>query len=114
MAKADAATLGDAWLAPAIQKGLIQPIPGAHGSAWWVRCLVSFAGLCSILLGASQTRLQAWLLILVMVPFAMGAILYCKATAANRCRAFASHEHGKMEKWKNGCRSICQNDGGSW
>lgn len=36
-AKADAATLGDAWLAPAIQKGLLQPVPAAQSSAWWVR-----------------------------------------------------------------------------
>jgi hypothetical protein len=35
-AKADAVTLGDAWLAPAIQAGLIQPIPAALESRWWV------------------------------------------------------------------------------
>ena len=34
---ADAVTLGDAWLAPAIQQGLLQPIPAAKTSRWWVR-----------------------------------------------------------------------------
>lgn len=38
-AKADAVTLGDAWLAPAISRGLIQPIPDPADSAWWVRGL---------------------------------------------------------------------------
>ncbi|KAK9807227.1 hypothetical protein WJX73_010860 [Symbiochloris irregularis] len=34
-ATADAITLGDAWLAPAIRDGLIQPIPDALSSSWW-------------------------------------------------------------------------------
>lgn len=33
---ADAVTMGDAWLAPAIQQGLLQPVPGATSSRWWV------------------------------------------------------------------------------
>lgn len=41
-AKADAVTLGDAWLAPAIASGLIRPIPGARDSDWWVRCCPPF------------------------------------------------------------------------
>lgn len=35
-ARADAVTLGDAWLAPAIRAGLLQPIPDAQNSTWWV------------------------------------------------------------------------------
>ena len=35
-ARADAVTLGDAWLAPAIKAGLLQPIPDAQNSTWWV------------------------------------------------------------------------------
>lgn len=35
-ATADAVTLGDAWLGPAIQQGLLQPIPHALSSPWWV------------------------------------------------------------------------------
>ena len=35
-AHADAVTMGDVWLAPAIQAGLVQPIPDAQHSAWWV------------------------------------------------------------------------------
>lgn len=34
---ADVASLGDAWLAPAIGRGLIQPIPDAESYRWWVR-----------------------------------------------------------------------------
>ena len=34
---ADATTLGDEWLAPAIANGLIRPIPGAESSAWFAR-----------------------------------------------------------------------------
>ena len=29
--------LGDAWLGPAIRAGLLQPIPDALASRWWVR-----------------------------------------------------------------------------
>lgn len=29
--------LGDAWLGPAIRAGLLQPIPDALDSRWWVR-----------------------------------------------------------------------------
>ena len=36
-ALADAATLGDAWLAPAIQQGALQPIPTPERWRWWVR-----------------------------------------------------------------------------
>lgn len=36
-ARADAVVLGDAWLAPAIRAGLIQPIPKPESSRWWVR-----------------------------------------------------------------------------
>ncbi|GIL68080.1 hypothetical protein Vafri_21393 [Volvox africanus] len=32
---ADVVTLGDTWLAAAIQKGLVQPIPGASSSRWY-------------------------------------------------------------------------------
>ena len=35
-AHADAVTMGDVWLAPAIQAGLVQPIPDVQHSAWWV------------------------------------------------------------------------------
>ncbi|KAK3273929.1 hypothetical protein CYMTET_17859 [Cymbomonas tetramitiformis] len=31
----DAVTLGDSWLSPAIQNGLLQPIPNARHSSWW-------------------------------------------------------------------------------
>ena len=31
----DLATLGDAWLAPAVRGGLIAPLVGAESSAWW-------------------------------------------------------------------------------
>jgi hypothetical protein len=31
-------TLGDSWLGPAIRGGLIQPIPDAESSRWWVSC----------------------------------------------------------------------------
>ncbi|CAL8462508.1 g2041 [Coccomyxa elongata] len=34
-ARADAVSLGDAWLGPAIRAGLIQPIPDAESSRWW-------------------------------------------------------------------------------
>jgi hypothetical protein len=33
--QADAVTLGDQWLAPAIRDGLLMPIPDAHRSRWW-------------------------------------------------------------------------------
>lgn len=36
-AQADAVTLGDAWLAPAIQQGALQPIPTLERWRWWVR-----------------------------------------------------------------------------
>ena len=36
-AHADAVMLGDAWLGPAIRAGLLQPIPDALASWWWVR-----------------------------------------------------------------------------
>jgi hypothetical protein len=36
-ALADAVTLGDAWLAPAIQQGALQPIPTPERWRWWVR-----------------------------------------------------------------------------
>lgn len=36
-ALADVATLGDAWMAPAIRQGLIRPIPGAERQRWWQR-----------------------------------------------------------------------------
>lgn len=32
---ADVVTLGDTWLGPAIQRGLVRPIPGAESSRWW-------------------------------------------------------------------------------
>uniref|UniRef100_A0A7S0RPJ7 Uncharacterized protein n=1 Tax=Chlamydomonas leiostraca TaxID=1034604 RepID=A0A7S0RPJ7_9CHLO len=32
---ADVATLGDAWLGPAIKEGLLQPIPKARTQRWW-------------------------------------------------------------------------------
>ncbi|KAG2487410.1 hypothetical protein HYH03_013979 [Edaphochlamys debaryana] len=32
---ADAVTLGDAWLAPAVARGLVQPLRGAEGYRWW-------------------------------------------------------------------------------
>ena len=35
---ADVVTLGDAWLTPAIQRRLIQPIPNAEHSRWVVGC----------------------------------------------------------------------------
>ena len=34
---ADAVTLSDSWLAPAIQAGLVRPVPKATSSRWWVR-----------------------------------------------------------------------------
>lgn len=34
---ADVVTLGDAWLGPAIARGLLAPIPGAEGARWWRR-----------------------------------------------------------------------------
>ncbi|EIE23974.1 periplasmic binding protein-like II, partial [Coccomyxa subellipsoidea C-169] len=34
-ARADAVTLGDVWLGPAIRAGLIQPIPEAESNRWW-------------------------------------------------------------------------------
>ncbi|KAI8466668.1 MAG: hypothetical protein J3K34DRAFT_379213, partial [Monoraphidium minutum] len=34
---ADVVTLGDAWLAPAIREGLLQPIPSAETYRWWRR-----------------------------------------------------------------------------
>ncbi|KAK9843320.1 hypothetical protein WJX74_010303 [Apatococcus lobatus] len=34
-ATADAVTLGDAWLGPAIARGLLQPIPEAKVARWW-------------------------------------------------------------------------------
>jgi len=39
---ADAVTLGDAWLAPAIQAGALQPIADPERWRWWVR-LPAFA-----------------------------------------------------------------------
>lgn len=36
-AAADAVTLGDAWLAPAIQQGALQPVPTPERWRWWVR-----------------------------------------------------------------------------
>ena len=39
IAEADAVTLGDAWLGHAIQQRLVQPIPDAEHSAWWVSSL---------------------------------------------------------------------------
>ena len=33
-------TLGDAWLGHAIQQQLVQPIPDAERSAWWVSPLL--------------------------------------------------------------------------
>ncbi len=42
-ASADAVTLSDTWLGPAIQAGLLRPVPRATSSRWWVR----LAGLCS-------------------------------------------------------------------
>ena len=41
MSEADAVTLGDAWLGHAIQQGLVQPIPDAEHSSWWVRSPVA-------------------------------------------------------------------------
>lgn len=35
-ATADAVTMGDAWLGPAIARGLLQPIPEADVARWWV------------------------------------------------------------------------------
>ncbi|KAK9866488.1 hypothetical protein WJX84_005441 [Apatococcus fuscideae] len=34
-ATADAVTLGDAWLGPAVARGLLQPIPEAAAARWW-------------------------------------------------------------------------------
>lgn len=38
---ADAVTLGDAWLAPAIQAGALQPIVDPERWRWWVGVLLS-------------------------------------------------------------------------
>ena len=35
-AKADAVTLSDTYLAPAIQRGLLQPLENPEQQAWWV------------------------------------------------------------------------------
>lgn len=42
---ADVITLGDAWLAPAIHGGLIQPLPGAETYRWVGGCVVGVAAL---------------------------------------------------------------------
>jgi hypothetical protein len=42
---ADVITLGDAWLAPAIHAGLIQPLPGAETYRWVGGCVVGVAAL---------------------------------------------------------------------
>jgi spermidine/putrescine-binding protein len=44
-AAADAVTLGDAWLAPAIAAGLIAPIPKADASRWLARLPAAWAPL---------------------------------------------------------------------
>ena len=35
-ARADAVSLGDEWLAPAVRGGMLQPVPGAEAARWWV------------------------------------------------------------------------------
>lgn len=72
VARADAITLGDAYLHVAIQRGLLQPIDHLLDRRWWVR------GVCVYHAGVRYIGMriccESWLLMCVLVCDGIGVV----------------------------------------